>query len=285
MRLNERDCGMGTLFICGTPIGNLEDVSIRLLKTLRKVDIIACEDTRHTLKLLNHYKIKNRLLSYHEFSSKNKEDLLLNELKAGKDIALVSDAGMPLISDPGSNLIKRAVEIGIDLEVVPGPSACTAALALSGLDNSSFIFMGFPPAHHSQRRKFLQAFQDELRTVILYEAPHRLLATLEDINALLGPDRTVVIAREISKKYQEIKRGRAEEIYSYYTDSPPRGEICLLLGAAEREKEAKSIDAILLEIDEMIEKGMAKKEAFKIKAHEYGVAKSIIYKRFIERDT
>lgn len=275
---------MGTLFICATPIGNLEDVSIRLLRTLRKVDMIACEDTRHTIKLLNRYKIRNHLLSYHEFSSKGKEDFLLAELAAGKNIALVSDAGMPLISDPGFNLIKKAIQMDIDLEIVPGPSACTAALALSGLDNSSFIFMGFPPANRSQRKKFLNSLQNETRTVILYEAPHRLLATLIDIKELMGTNRDVVVAREITKRFQEIKRGKVEEIIDFYANNSPRGEICLLIGAADRTKESKSMDDILLEIDQLIEKGTTKKEAFKIKAQEYGISKSIIYKSFIERD-
>jgi len=274
---------MGTLFICATPIGNLEDVSIRLLKTLRKVDMIACEDTRQTIKLLNRYKIKNHLISYHEFSSKGKEEFLLAELAAGKDIALVSDAGMPLISDPGAGLIQKAIEMGIELEVIPGPSACTAALVLSGLDSSSFIFLGFPPANRNQRKKLLDSLQKESRTLVLYEAPHRLLATLGDIKELLGSDRQVVVAREITKRFQEIKRGRVEEIIDFYTANPPRGEICLLIGAA-RTREAKSMEDILAEVDALIAQGTTKKEAFKIKAQEYGISKSTIYKSFLERD-
>src|SRR5665647_2200281 len=176
----------GKLYICGTPIGNLEDVSIRLLKTLRRVDLIACEDTRHTIKLLNRYKIKNRLLSYHEHSQPQREQYILAELAAGRQIALVSDAGMPTISDPGQSLISQARAAGIEVEVIPGPSACIAALAVSGLDSTAFIFAGFLPVKTGQRRQVLASLKTEPRTVILYEAPHRLLKTLVDMGAVLG---------------------------------------------------------------------------------------------------
>ena len=195
---------MGKLYICGTPIGNLDDVSIRLLKTLRKVDLIACEDTRQTVKILNRFKIKTPLTSYHEHSSKGKEDYLLEELLSGKNIALVSDAGMPLISDPGETLVKRVITADIDLEIVPGPSALICALALSGLDSTAFIFEGFLPNRSSKRREALTALQKETRTIILYEAPHRLSSTLKDIEEVMGGDRPIVVARELTKKYEEM---------------------------------------------------------------------------------
>ncbi|HBK54610.1 MAG TPA: 16S rRNA (cytidine(1402)-2'-O)-methyltransferase, partial [Syntrophomonas wolfei] len=194
----------GKLYICGTPIGNLDDVSIRLLKTLRKVDLIACEDTRMTIKLLNRFKIKTRMISYHEYSKREKEDYLIAQLLQGQNIALVSDAGMPTISDPGEELIRRALQTGIQLEVIPGPSALTAALALSGMDTSAFTFAGFLPQRRSRRREELEQLQSEQKTIILYEAPHRIRECLLDIVEIMGAERKLAIARELTKKHEEV---------------------------------------------------------------------------------
>lgn len=274
----------GKLYICGTPIGNLEDVTIRLLKTLRKVDMIACEDTRHTIKLLNRYKIKNRLYSYHEHSSPNREQFLLDELIRGRNIALVSDAGMPTISDPGDNLIRRAIESGVDIEVVPGPSAFTAALAVAGIDNSSFVFAGFLPSKQGKRHAMLSIIQQEPRTIILYEAPHRLLKTLQDIETIMGQERPVIVARELTKIHQEVKRGSVQEIKEYYKENQPRGEICLLLPVPAQVKPAITLDEIIKETEDLIKSGLDKKQAFKMKAREYNIPKSIIYEQFIDLD-
>ncbi|NLB88028.1 MAG: 16S rRNA (cytidine(1402)-2'-O)-methyltransferase [Syntrophomonadaceae bacterium] len=274
---------VGKLYICGTPIGNMEDVSIRLLKTLRQVDLIACEDTRHTIKLLNHYKIKKPLISYHEYSDKNRENHLLNKLLAGESIALVSDAGMPTISDPGENLIKRAIEAGVDIEVVPGPSAFTAALAISGLDASSFIFIGFLPSKSKKRQEMLADFVNAERTVICYESPHRLLDTLKDIRDILGPDRLVVVARELTKKFEEVRRGPVEELLEHFMAKAPKGEICLLIDKKDSPQEVE-FSQIIAEVRELIEQGVDKKEAFKMKAKEYSVKKSDIYNYFVENE-
>ena len=273
---------MGTLFICGTPIGNMDDASIRLLKTLRKVDMIACEDTRHTIKLLNRFKIKNKLVSYHEYSSREKEDYLIGQLLAGKNIALVSDAGMPVISDPGQTLVKRAAEAGIRMEVVPGPAALTAALAVSGLDSREFIFAGFLPERSAKRKQELQRYLNETRTVIFYEAPHRLVAALNDMETVLGGERQAVAARELTKIFEEVKRGSIKELKEIFTQSPPRGEICLLLAGADRTSETKDIKEIAAEINTLVQAGMDKKEALKIKAREYHIKKAILYKYFVE---
>ncbi|MEN6351638.1 MAG: 16S rRNA (cytidine(1402)-2'-O)-methyltransferase [Syntrophomonas sp.] len=275
---------MGTLYICATPIGNLEDVSIRLLKTLRKVDIIACEDTRHTLKLLNRYKIKNHLVSYHQHSNRGREDYLLQELQNGHDVALVSDAGTPLISDPGQGLIKRAIELDIKMEVIPGPSALISALALSGMDSSTFIFTGFLPNRAAKRRTALEELKEQDRTIILYEAPHRLLDTLADIADIMGSTRSVAVARELTKKHEEIRRDSAGEMLRYYNNNPPRGEICVLIGPAEKIKEEVSLETIGEEIEKLIQAGIDKKEAFKMKAREYKINKSTIYKYFVEKN-
>lgn len=272
----------GTLYVCATPIGNLEDVSIRLLKTLRAVDIIACEDTRHTLKLLNRYKIKKRLLSYHEHSGSAREDHLVAELKKGLDIALVSDAGMPGISDPGERLVKKAIAAGIKVDVIPGPSACTAALAISGLDSTAFVFVGFLPNRRQDRRGALNDLKNESRTVILYEAPHRLLDTLSDLEEVRGPDQKLVIARELTKQYQQMQHDTVKELREYYELHSPRGEFCLLLPGQIQEAKAADLEQIISETAELIYAGMEKKEAFKMKAHEYGIKKSILYKHFVD---
>ncbi|MDD2510543.1 MAG: 16S rRNA (cytidine(1402)-2'-O)-methyltransferase [Syntrophomonas sp.] len=271
----------GKLYICGTPIGNLEDVSIRLLKTLRKVDLIACEDTRMTIKLLNRYKIKTRMISYHEHSKREKEDYLIDQLLQGQNIALVSDAGMPTISDPGRELIKRSWSAGIELEVIPGPSALTAALALSGMDTSAFLFLGFLSPRRSRRREELGQLQSEKKTIILYEAPHRLRESLADIAEIMGNERKLAIARELTKKHEEIRRGTAGELLEHFSSSPPRGEICLLIAPAKEKPAEKDWDLIIAQTEALISLGMDKKEAFKMKANEYGIKKNELYKIFV----
>lgn len=272
----------GILYICATPIGNLEDVSIRLLKTLRQVDLIACEDTRHTIKLLNRYKIHKPLTSYHQHSRLAKEDLILQELAAGRRVALVSDAGMPAISDPGADLVRRALEAGIKVEAIPGPSALITALALSGLDTQSFIFIGFLPAKSGQRREILNSLADQTRTMIFYEAPHRLLKTLADMEELLGGERPIAVARELTKTYEEIKRGSIKEVSAYFSEHEPRGEFTIVLSGKQPESPSAGMEHIIREVQQLIAGGMDKKEAFKKKAREYGIRKSDIYNYYVE---
>ncbi len=273
----------GKLFICATPIGNLEDVSIRLLKTLNYVDLIACEDTRHTIKLLNHYGIKKPLVSYHEHSSSNREAYLIDKLLAGENIALVSDAGMPTISDPGENLIKSAILHDIGLEVIPGPSALTAALAISGLDTSSFTFLGFLPSKSKRRRDLLRDLAQENRTIVIYESPYRLLDTLNEMSIIMGKDRPVAIARELTKIYEEVKRGSLEEVLAHYEENPVKGEICILIGVGDRPQEV-DFAQVIEEVRQLIDSGVSKKEAFKMKAREYSIKKSSIYNYFVKND-
>ena len=271
---------MGKLYICGTPIGNLEDVSIRLLKTLRRVDLIACEDTRHTIKLLNRYKIKNHLISYHEYSDHNKEQYILNEVLAGKEVALVCNAGMPTISDPGARLIKKAIDAGISLEAIPGPSALTVTLALAGINSSSFVFEGFLPNKKGKRQAKLLQLKDEERTVIIYEAPHRLLDTLADIVEIMGPDRQIVVARELTKKHEELIRGTAEEVFFLMKnkDGARRGEFSIAIEGHKEQVLEEDVEKIADEVELLIQSGVKKKEALKQKAQEYKVKKSSIYK-------
>jgi len=247
------------------------------------VDLIACEDTRHTIKLLNRYKINKPLTSYHQHSRLSKEDLILQKLQSGQQIALVSDAGTPAISDPGADLVKRALEAGIKVEAVPGPSALITALALSGLDTQSFVFLGFLPVKSGQRREILSSLCDQPRTMIFYEAPHRLLKTLADIEELLGGERSIAVARELTKTYEEIRRGQVSQVIQHFKEHEPRGEFTIVLEGKQPVTARASLDQVAQEAQELIVKGMDKKEAFKKKAREYGMRKSEIYKYYVDK--
>ncbi len=215
------------LYVVSTPIGNLKDLSLRALETLQKVDLIAAEDTRHTKILLDHYQIKTPLTSFFEHNQFKKGDYLLGLLKEGKDIALVTDAGTPGISDPGFYLIRLAQKNGVSMTVVPGPTALIAALTLSGLPMDRFVFEGFLPVKSLARRRKLELFRKEARTVIFYESPHRLLKTLRDIKEVLN-NPEVVCVREVTKKFEEFKKGTASELLEYFMKNKPRGEFVLL---------------------------------------------------------
>ena len=216
------------LFIVSTPIGNLKDITLRAIETLKSVDLIAAEDTRHTKILLNHYEIQTPLTSYFEHNETNKADYLVGFLKEGKNVALVTDAGTPGISDPGYPLIRLAKENNIPITVIPGPTALIAALTLSGLPAHEFIFLGFLPVKSGGRRNKLEELKQETRTIIFYESPHRILKTLKDIEEVLD-NPTIVVARELTKKFEEVKEGQAQEILEYFTKSAPRGEFVILI--------------------------------------------------------
>lgn len=218
----------GTLFLVSTPIGNLEDVTLRALKVLKEVDLIAAEDTRKTGILLKKYSISNRFTSYHDFNKEKKVHSLLQELKSGKSVALVSDAGTPGISDPAFLMVKLAIQEGIRIESIPGPAAFVSALVISGLPTDKFVFEGFLPAKAGRRRKRISELSEEKRTLIFYESPHRFLETLKDLISILG-DRRVCIARELTKKFEEVKRGNLTEIEAYFKTTKIRGEIVIVL--------------------------------------------------------
>lgn len=275
----------GILYICGTPIGNLEDVSIRLLKTLRQVDIIVCEDTRQSIKLLNRYRIRKKLIAFHEHSDKKRLNELISRLKAGQNLALISDSGMPTISDPGSELIKAALEQEISLDVIPGPSAFTAALALSALDNRRFAFEGFLPAKKKQRRERLEKLKNEDKTLIFYESPHRLLACLSDLEEIFGEEREAMLARELTKLFAETKHKNLSELKKYYEENPIKGEITLLVAAASPSAPLADLTDIIKELEQLVEQGLDKKQALKMKAQEYGVKKSDLYQSLHRQKT
>ena len=221
----------GRLYLVGTPIGNLGDITARALEVLRTVDLIAAEDTRQTAKLLNHFELHVPMASYHEHNAARREPELLERLGRGERIALVTDAGMPAISDPGASLVHSAAERGIEVQVVPGPSALTSALALSGLEATRFVFEGFPPREGKARRRLLRQLVGEHRAIVFFEGPHRLGATLRDLAAILGPDRPVAVCRELTKLHEEVFRGTLAEAAAHYAAHPPKGEATLVVSS------------------------------------------------------
>lgn len=266
----------GVLYLCPTPIGNLEDITLRVLKTLKEVDIIAAEDTRQTLKLLNHFDIKKPLTSYHEHNKRTKGAKLIEELKKGKSIALVTDAGTPAISDPGEDLVKLCIEEGIKVVPLPGPTAAITALVASGLDTSSFVFEGFLPTKNKEREERLNRISKEERTIILYEAPHRLKETLRELKSYVA-ERKIVIARELTKIHEEFIRGTIDEVLTKLGDEI-KGEIVLIIEGAQKQQVEEKPEIL---IQKYLEEGMDKKEAIKRVAKELGIPKSQVYKLII----
>lgn len=269
----------GTLYVVATPIGNLEDITYRAVRVLREADLIACEDTRHTRKLLDRYSIDAKLVSYHEHNEDERAQELMQKLQAGVNIAQVSDAGMPGISDPGYRLVKLAIEHGIPVVPVPGASAAVTALAASGLPTDAFEFRGFLPARSGQRRTELESVRSAQHTLIFYEAPHRIGEALDDVVAVLGPGRRLVVARELTKLHEEFLRGTAGELAAQIRGRELKGEITLLIGkAAEGEQALDELDlrARLQQI--MQEQRIDEKAALKVLAKERGVSKSEVYR-------
>ena len=282
----ERGTAIGgpSLYLVATPIGNLEDITLRALRVLKEVDLIACEDTRQTLKLLSHYGIKTRTVSYHEHNEMTKAAELVVDLESGAKIALVTDAGMPGISDPGFHLIALAIRHHVPVVPIPGASAFLAALVASGLPTDSFRFSGFLPAKSGQRRKLLESVKDSPRTQVFYEAPHRLLETLADVVEVLGNDRHVVVAREVTKLHEEFLRGRAREVLDQLKSrGEVKGEITLLIAKAEEGAAASAAETVSLaqrvrEI--MVAEKADEKAALKKVAKERGIGKSEAYREW-----
>ena len=269
----------GTLYIVATPIGNLEDITHRAVRILREADLIACEDTRQTRKLLDHYGIKRPTVSYHEHNEAARAEELVNKLLEGASIALVSDAGMPLVSDPGYRLVAAAIVAGVPVVPLPGPSAVVAALAASGLPTDSFYFGGFLPVKSGQRIRTLEALKDQQATLIFYEAPHRIADALADIGQALGC-RRVVVARELTKIHEEFLRGTPAELEAQLRARPAvKGEITLVVARAERGAEKPADGASLeSEVEDRMRHGMSRMEALKQVAHQHGLSKREAYR-------
>jgi len=272
----------GILYICGTPIGNIEDITLRCLRTLKEVDIIASEDTRHTLKLLNYYGIKKTLTSYHQHNKDTKGTKIINMLKEGKNVALVTDAGMPGISDPGEDLIKLCYKENINVTIVPGPTAVTAAVILSGLNSRRYVFEAFLPSNKKQRKDILDILKRETRSIVLYESPHHLLNTLNEIYYYLG-NRNVAVIKEITKKYEEVKKGELNNIIDFFKVNQPKGEFVIVIegiNISEIEHEQQILwENITIEkhIQIYVDKGLNSKDAIKQVAKDRGVGKREIY--------
>ena len=271
----------GVLYVVATPIGNLEDITLRAVRVLKEVDLIAAEDTRHTQNLLSHYDIRTPLTSYHEHNERTKARQLVERLLQGQSIALVSDAGVPAISDPGYRITVEAINAGIQVVPIPGPSALTAVLSVSGLPTDRFVFEGFLPARKKQRRDRLEALRGEMRTVVCFEAPHRLLESLRDIHELLG-DREVVVAREVSKIYEEFLRGLAGELIDKLAGREIRGEVTLVIKGSAGESPIS--EALLsAEIRKLKGEGMRVKEIAELLGERYGYSKKEIYRLALEQ--
>lgn len=272
----------GTLYLCATPIGNLEDITLRVLRLLEECDLIAAEDTRHTLGLINHFNIKTPLTSYHEHNKAAKGPVLIEKLKEGLNIALVTDAGMPGISDPGSDMVKLCEEAGITVTVAPGASAALTALVLSGFDSRRAVFEGFLPPDKKERKAALERLKKETRSTIIYEAPHRLKATLGELYDALG-NRSCAAIKEITKKYETVKKGSLSELLSFYEENPPKGEFVLVLGGVSEEslKEEQKAKWENISVEEHVnlyeQKGMSRKDAMKAAAKDRGISKRDIY--------
>ena len=277
--------GGGCLYIVGTPIGNLEDITLRALRILKEVDLIACEDTRHTQKLLSHYNISKALVSYHEHNEMTRSPELLIQLEQGAKIALVSDAGMPLVSDPGYRLVTLCVRHKIPVVPVPGPSAMLAALAAAGLPNEEFLFVGFLPQRSGERRRMLEHLRIEERTMIFYEAPHRVAESIADAQEILG-DRRACIAREVTKLHEEFLRGKLSQLAESLAERPARGEITFIVGPPEPSAaagQADSTQSLSDRVDELIRQAkLDRKEALKLAAKERGLTRRAAYDQLLE---
>ena len=284
----EMNNGRGMLYLCATPIGNLSDITERVKETLNDVDIIAAEDTRNSIRLLNHYGIKTPMTSYHEHNKYEKADTLIAQMLSGRNVALITDAGTPAISDPGEVLVRRCHEEGITVTSLPGACACITALTLSGLSTRRFVFEGFLPYDKKERRSVLESLQDEHRTFILYEAPHHLIKTLGDILEIIG-DRRITICRELTKKFESVMPTTLSEAVSYYETNEPRGEYVLVIEG----KDPEEIKAGLrrqweeMSVEEHMElylsQGFDRKESMKKVASDRGVSKRDIYEKYSKK--
>ena len=274
---------MGTLFVVGTPIGNLGDMTYRAVETLEKVDFICAEDTRVSAKLLNYFEIKTPLVSYHEHNAAQVGSGICDRIAAGENAAIITDAGMPCISDPGELLVKMCAERGIKVEVVPGPSAVVSALAISGLGTKNFQFEGFLSVTKKQRNEHLAAVKNSTRTLIFYEAPHKLLNTLEDMLKFLG-DRKISLCRELTKMHEEVIRTTLSQAVEMYREVKPKGEFVLVVeGANESElSKAETIDDALAQVRALVDKGMRGADACKEIAKATGFSKGELYTKLME---
>lgn len=276
----------GKLYLCATPIGNLEDITFRVVRTLKEVDVIAAEDTRNSIKLLNHFEIKTPLTSYHEFNKYDKAKVLVSRMLGGENIALITDAGTPGISDPGEELVRQCYEAGVEVTSLPGAAACVTALTLSGLSTRRFAFEAFLPADRKEKAAILEELKSETRTIIIYEAPHRLKKTMAELLSALG-NRRLTAVKELTKLHENVFLTTLEEALVYYEENEPRGEFVLVIEGRKIEELKKEKEASFQEMDInehmklYLDKGMDKKEAMKAVAVDRGIPKREVYKMLL----
>ena len=277
----------GILYLCATPIGNLEDITFRVLRTLKEVDLIAAEDTRNSIKLLNHFEIKTPMTSYHEYNKIDKAYQLVEKLREGKNIALITDAGTPGISDPGEDLVRICMENGITVTSLPGPAACVTALTMSGQATRRFAFEAFLPREKKERAAILEELKNETRTIILYEAPHHLRQTLEELYQTLG-NREITICKELTKRYENATKTTLEDVLAYYKENEPRGEYVLVVAGKSKEalveEQRQEWEKLTLEehMAHYENGGMDRKEAMKQVAKDRGISKRDVYRALLE---
>ncbi len=278
--------GAGMLYLCATPIGNLADITIRVLRVLKEVDLIAAEDTRNSIKLLNHFEIKTPMTSYHEYNKIEKAKALVEKILAGANVAVITDAGTPGISDPGEELVRQCHEAGITVTSLPGPAACVTALTMSGLPTRRFCFEAFLPTDKQERKDVLEELENETRTIVLYEAPHRLKKTLTELREVFGGQRRISVCKELTKRYENVFLTTFDEAGRYYETNEPKGEYVLVIEGKSRSELAKEQQAqwedmsVTRHVDMYIASGMDKKEAIKTVAKDRGVPKRDIYEEY-----
>lgn len=278
----------GMLYLCATPIGNLEDITLRVLRILEEADLIAAEDTRNTVKLLNHYEIKKPMTSYHEHNKVEKADFLIEKMREGVNVALVTDAGTPAISDPGEVLVQKCYEAGIAVTSLPGPAACITALTLSGLPARRFAFEGFLPSDKKEHKQVLETLAGEQRTFILYEAPHRLKKTLEELGAVLGGARRIALCRELTKRFEEVFSTTLSEAAEWYESHEPKGEYVLVIEGKSRQEAKEEARqkweelSIPEHVESYVNQGLDKKEAMKRVAADRGMGKRDVYQALLK---
>ena len=277
----------GILYLCATPIGNLGDITQRVVDTLKEVDIIAAEDTRNSIKLLNHFDIHTKMTSYHEYNKYDKADELVGEMLSGKSVAIITDAGTPGISDPGEVLVKKCHEMGIKVTSLPGACACITALTMSGLCSRRFVFEGFLPTDKKEKKSIFDAIKNDTRTIIIYEAPHRLKRTVAELSDVLGQEREIAFVRELTKQHEEVIKMTAGEALKYYENNEPRGEYVLVCSGKNKEDliEVEKQEWETLTVSEHVNlyegRGYDTKEAMKLVAKDRGVSKRDIYKELL----
>ena len=278
----------GKLYLCATPIGNLEDITLRVLRTLKEADLIAAEDTRHSIKLLNHFDIKTPMTSYHEFNKVEKARYLVDKMREGTNVALITDAGTPGISDPGEELVRQCYEAGIEVTSLPGPAACITALTISGMATRRFAFEAFLPSDKKEKQEIFEELKKETRTIIWYEAPHRLVRTLSELLENLG-DRRISVCRELTKTHETVFRTTVSEALSYYETEEPRGECVLVIEGKSRmeiqQEQERSWEAVSIEehMKRYLDGGTDKKEAMKLVAKDRGIPKRDVYNALLNK--